>query len=482
MRRTKVEPISETTAVPPPTKADDNERETVIMFVDIMGASEVSNHKSPKEYTTFVNSFQKLFTDVCKKYIKAWYPTKEEQHQIQYSARGDEGLLMIYRKETRNDPTLDIDVAVNIALELKRQWLCSPVNRDRINSGLLPVDLAIGIHAGRTYIDQAEEKDVTIGNPGGLKLEGYAINLAKRVESHSRQGRFSHILLSEAAHGQLNYLADERTYLFDNPQVVSPKGISRDIRVYEVKHHFLVSDWIEESKQSRRAKTLLDPESVDIEVLEKALAINPTNLWLAEEYIRSSMLRNYNNLEPAERENPKALERAFRDASEKADRLAQGHQRDAGILFIQGLIEGECSHYARERDLYEEAIKYPEKLAEAYWYKGQSLSTEIWEESGKNLNLSKDELEPEYLRALVPEAIDSLKEATKRRSQAAWMLYDYGCELIRWAANQDERDLGIQHIELAVLRLPDSILEKIPNEPYLKNVQANQRIKQLLAK
>lgn len=481
MRRKKIDPTSEVPAAVHPGKPDVNERETVIMFVDIMGASEVSNHMSPEAYATFVNRFQKLFMDVCAKYIKAWYPTKEEQNEIQYSARGDEGLLMIYRKETRNDPTVDIDVAVNIALELKRQWLCSPANADRIKDGLLPIDLGIGIHVGRTYIDKEEKKVVAPGNPGGLKLEGYAINLAKRVESHSRQGRFSHILLSEAAHGLLNYLADERTYLFDSPQVISPKGISRDIRVYEVKHHFLVSDWTVESKKSRRARTLLDPESVNMEVLEGALEINPTNLWLTEECIRSSMLKSYNDLPEADREDSKKLQTAFRDASEKADRLAQGHQRDAGVLFIQGLIEGESARYKRERELYEEAIKFPEKLAEAYWYKGQSLSSEIWEVSGKKLNVAKDELEPKELSELVDEAIDSLREATQRRSQAAWMLYDYGCELIRWAKSQDERDLGIQQIELAVCRLPDDVLEKIPEEPYLKTVQSNPRIKQLLS-
>src|SRR5215207_8003822 len=102
MRRKKVEPIGETSTVPEHANVDDNDRETVIMFVDIMGASEVSNHQSPKEYTKFVNSFQTLFMKVCKKYIEAWYPTKEEQDAIQRSTRGDEGLLMIYRKGTRD--------------------------------------------------------------------------------------------------------------------------------------------------------------------------------------------------------------------------------------------------------------------------------------------------------------------------------------------------------------------------------------------
>jgi len=446
-----------------------------------MGASEVSNHKSPAEYLKFVNSFQKLFMSVCKKYTDAWYE-EDERKEMQYSSRGDEGLLMIYRPETLTDPTVDIDVAINIALELKRSWLCSDINKERVNSGLLPVDLAIGIHIGRTYLEKLAPSDPKpVGNSGGWLPEGYAINLAKRVESHSRQGRFSHIFLSEAAQGQLNYLANERTYLFDNPQVVSPKGISRDIRVYEIKHHFLPSDWTEESEQSKRARTLLDPNSVDIEVLMKALAINPTNLWMAEEFIRSSMLQNYNNLKSNERDDQNAVRSAFREARNKATLLAQGDQRDAGVLFIQGLIEGECGNYDLERTLYDDAIYFREQLAEAFWYKGLSFSLQIWDTIGEDSKKPLNQLPPE-LQKLVPEAIDCLRQAKTMRSQAAWMRYDYGCEIIRWAENATAPEIaeGISDVVAACHALPE-IKGKISKEPYLEKVLSHTAIKKLLA-
>jgi len=458
------------------------ERETVIMFVDIMGASEVSNHKSPKDYATFVNKFQKLFMDVCKRYTDAWYEPGERE-QLQFSARGDEGLLMIYRPETLTDPTVDIDVAINIALELKRKWLCSEINaKERIDSGLLPIDLAIGIHIGRTYLERMPaSKPKPEGNPGGWLPEGYAINLAKRVESHSRQGRFSHILLSEAAEGQLNYLTNERTYLFDNPQVVSPKGISRDIRVYEIKHHFLPSDWTEESEQSRRSKTLLDPTSVNIEVVKKALAMNPTNLWLSEEFIRSSMLQNYNNLLDEERDDPVKRSIAFKEARDKATFLSQGDQRDAGVLFIQGLVEGECSNYEGERRLYDDAIYYREQLAEAYWYKGQSFSMQIYDELEGDSKKPLSKL-PAKLQALVPQAISNLRQAKSMRSQAAWMLFDYACEVIRWAEDDQAPEIpeAINDIVAACHAL-DEVKEKLNKEPYLERVHSHPTIKKLLA-
>src|SRR5215207_4163358 len=117
--------VSSKKAAPTPdaalTHVDERERETVIMFVDIMGASEVSNHKSLKEYWKFVNTFQKLFKRVCDKYIKAWYD-EEDLNYIQHTERGDEGLLMFYRPTDSAGVSGDIDAAINIALELKREW------------------------------------------------------------------------------------------------------------------------------------------------------------------------------------------------------------------------------------------------------------------------------------------------------------------------------------------------------------------------
>lgn len=481
MKRRKPTSKPEPKAAPIHEHVPDRERETVIMFVDIMGASEVSNHKSPQEYAKFVNSFQKLFMSVCKKYTDAWYD-EESRKEMQYGSRGDEGLLMIYRPETLTDPTVDIDVAINIALELKRKWLCSDVNKERIGSGLLPVDLAIGIHIGRTYLEKIPSSEAPPkGNPGGWLPEGYAINLAKRVESHSRQGRFSHILLSEAAQGQLNYLANERTYLFDNPQVISPKGISRDIRVYEIKHHFLPSDWTEESEQSRRARTLLDPKDVDVEVIGKALSINPTNLWMAEEFIRSNILHGYYNLKTQEREDAACLRAAFKDAQARAALLAQGDQRDAGVLFIQGLVEGECDNGVSERKLYDEAIAFRVQLAEAFWYKGQSLSMEVYDRLDKDSNKPLNEISKD-LQKLVSEAVTCLKQAKTMRSQSAWMLYDYACEIIRWSEDDADprRAEGISDIVAACHALPE-IRDKIESEPYLDKVRSHPAIKKLLA-
>lgn len=466
-----------------PRSDGDLERETVILFVDIIGSSEVSNHKTPRKYMEFVTDFQRLFCEVCRDFTQAHYEG-EDLANIQWSTRGDEGLLMIYRPKTQTDAGLDIDLAVNVALGLKRRWLCSRENKHRIESGLLPIDLGIGIHVGRTFLAGKDESPAA-EHQRGVSPEGYAINLAKRVESHSRNGKFSRIILSEAAHARMNQLPDERTYLFDTPQTVSPKGISRDIRVYEVKHHFLPSDWKEEATAQEPTVPLpphLSVKSDDPENLRRALEINPTNLWLAEDLIKCNMLVNFLQLHETLRSEIAELERVFRESREIADNLAQGDQRDAGILLIQGLIEGECSKYNRERELYDEAIRYQPNLSEAYWYKAQSLSYEVWEEIDEEagLEVSKADL-PNDLKTKIDDALSNLKKATRMRSQAAWFFFDYGCELIRWAENDDQIEQGIEQIELAAQRYL-GVIDKISAEPYLKKVLENERIRILLSR
>lgn len=455
---------------------DFDERNTVVMFVDVMGASEVSNYKSPSEYAAFVNGYQAMFESVCKEYIGTWYPEKSERDSVQFEARGDEGLLMIYPPEGATRLPEDVDIAVNIALELKRRWLYSDENRKRIQSGLLPINLGIGIHVGKTYLESTVK---TTNNPGGLKPEGYAINLGKRVESFSRHGRYTDIFLSESAHGYLTAMADEQTYLFDLPQVFNPKGISRDIRVFEVKHHFLPTDWRDLSETASRAKSLLDPTKVDEQLAKEAVSINPANLWLVEEYIRANLLRAYDRLTEADRNDNDRLREAFEPARERAALLAQSAQRDAGVLFIQGLIEGECGRYSSERKMYEAAIQDTDQLAEAYWYKGLSFSFEVLDSVEDPPSLETADLSPE-LQELVCQAKDSYNSARIRRPQSAWILFDLACEMIQWPKELQETEQGLRLITQAITLLP-SIKEVAKNEPYLQKVRSMTRFKAMIS-
>ena len=132
---------------------DQNARQTVIMFVDIVGASEVSNHQTLGNYAKFVGEFQKLFQGICNDFLTSCIKDERDRKLTRADPRGDEGLCMIYccKFGARSSELADhIDTLVLVALELKRQWLASDFNRKRVKQGLLPVDLGVGIQTGPT--------------------------------------------------------------------------------------------------------------------------------------------------------------------------------------------------------------------------------------------------------------------------------------------------------------------------------------------
>src|SRR5207247_8126259 len=81
--------------------------------------------------------------------------------------------------------------AIYIAAEIKRRWLLSEFNKRRIREGKVFYDLAIGIHCGNVMITHHP------GTDRPFNAEGYAINLAKRIETKSRDGELSRIMISK---------------------------------------------------------------------------------------------------------------------------------------------------------------------------------------------------------------------------------------------------------------------------------------------
>jgi tetratricopeptide (TPR) repeat protein len=288
------------------------------------------------------------------------------------------------------------------------------------------------------------------------------------------------VYTSDAAYGEWRKLPDESTYIFDEQHIMRPKGITRNIPVFEVKHHYLPSDWTELSEAQKRGNTLLDPEETDPKILRKARELNPTNVWLAEESIRAIMLKNFNDLKESKKQDESALMEAFQEARDIAGYLANSDQQDAGILFIQGLIEGECAQSENERNMYKRAIDLSPILPEPYWYTALSYSYEIGEKINFDTKIKKEDLDETY-NSMVDEALKNYEEANARSFMSAWIPYDYGCELIRWSDDDTmQKNKGVQMIELASMRFPEEISEAIKTELYLNEILDDPRIQSLL--
>jgi len=441
----------------------------VVLFADIVGCSEISNNKGLTKYNEFVSSFQKIFDEVCEYHKKHRY-YDGQLLLFENGARGDEGCAKIISSKNNGDELpRDVDIAIKIAFDLKRKWLIETDNSTRINNGLLPVDLGIGIHAGKVYVNKIKSKD----GKYLYRPEGYAINLAKRVESASREGNFTHILLSEAARGQLYNLKDEPTYFFNTPFPINPKGFSKGIKVYEVKHHFLSTNWYDSPSESTMQFDEIDNKKIGL--LKMAYETNPTNLWMAEEYIIQCQL----NAEKISRKGGKKedIDLVYESAYDVARRIANSELRDAATLAIWGMIEGDMENFKEEEKKYEEAVKLDEQNGNIRWYfalsKSYLINIELFHQNIKKFHNEN--------RPKIDKIFSTFDKASNLTPFNPWIKFDYACELSKWSKADEQlyREKAINMLILA-LQLNSDTKEEAKKESYLKPIIEDPKVRKHL--
>ena len=467
-RRKKSRPFVNKVSSKNTTLQGNSERHIVVLFADVVGCSEISNHKKLKQYNDFISNFQDIFREVCEYYKNFRY--EERDHPFfRIDPRGDEGCLKIFCSKNDDNLPRDIDTAINIAFDLKRKWLFQKHNIERIeDDGLLPVDIGIGIHAGKVWVNKEENNE--------YRPEGYAINLAKRIESASRDGSFTHILLSEAARGKLHNLRDEDIYRFDAPFSIKPKGISRDIKVFEIKHHFLRTNWDDIPEEVSMIYNDIDDEKVG--VVRRAYEANPTNLWLAEEYIALSIINGQKTLVgEGQEENIEERKKKFNSALEVARKIANSELRDAGTLTIWGGIEGERGEYNKERKLYKEANEIDSQDGRIHWYIALAISYELYEEQDDDINIGDFY---KNNRDRIDNILKEYEKATELKPFNPWFKYDYACELSWWSkADTALRKTAIKLLIDAFVLNSDT-KEQAKNEEYLEPIIGDPQVKKHL--
>ncbi len=449
----------------------DQGRDCIILFVDVVGCSEISNHLSQKDYCNFIEAFHDCFNKVCNYYKDSVYEDHERKF-FHAHPRGDEGCLKIFAAKNEKELARDVDIAISIALDLKKMWLFTKYNRIRVrNEKLLPVELAIGIHLGKVWL-----KDD--GNP-----EGYTINLAKRIESASRDGKFTHIFVSETARERLYTIRDDSAYKCTKAFSIGTKGISHDINVHEIKHHFLVADWqyVVESEPWEISMVYPELDGSDIlEIAKSAYEINPTNLWLAEEYLIITLMDAFIKASKVKKEEDiEYLETiGYGRALELAHHIAITH-RDGTTLSNVGLILGDLGRYKEEEEYYRDAIRLEESDADFHWYLGDCLSYIIASEMESN----KQSLDEFYKKnnTKVNEILESYRKAGYLNPINPWIRYSYACELSNWSqANLELKEEAISQLIHALSADNDTIKAWALEEEYLKHIIDDPRIKKCL--
>jgi len=247
-------------------------RMAVVVFIDVVDSAELSNVLTYEQYNVFINDFQNVAKEVVKNNLIENLEYNMDKHRCwEASIRGDELCVILYsdvdEKLVKFYRKKDIKTAVLLAIEMKRKWLTCKRNDIRIKDNKIPIEISTGINAGFIIIGKHQRITYDQKLIKEKSAEGYTINLAKRIEGHSRNGKFSKIFVGRSVY---NTLAIDFQIAFDQAYLALFKGISQTIPVYEIKSFGHVED-------TEFVPKLDDNE---IEIFEKAVEQNPHDLWL----------------------------------------------------------------------------------------------------------------------------------------------------------------------------------------------------------
>jgi class 3 adenylate cyclase len=197
-----------------------------ILFADLMDSTEMAKNLTLHEYDDMLVNFQSTLFEVVSDHLKQ-YGYAGNGVDAEWSVVGDELRVFLYSEETR----YDVRNALLIATKVKLAWLTSDFNQRILREGRLVSRVGAGINCG-DVIKGVREWRMRMGQEHS-NVEGYAINLTKRIESASREGVAYQIMVGDSLHR----VSKENKHLnvrFGKPRNLGFKGLGQKIPVYEV--------------------------------------------------------------------------------------------------------------------------------------------------------------------------------------------------------------------------------------------------------
>jgi class 3 adenylate cyclase len=252
--------MTESSAHPPKTEwtvGQSGPLDTATLFVDLVSSSDFASVMGLREYAEYVGEFHQLCYEQCRFFFDGVHKGLYAPNGLDYEVKvvGDEMVVFLHT----NKPANDVYQLICLAVTLKCGWVGLPVNRGRLEAGLSCSELAAGINAGLIWATRTAT---------GFDRSGFAINVAKRTESASREGDRFRVMVTDPAFKRINRKL--RNLLFMPRRLVPMKGIVVPIAVYEVGECFL-------NLQTRLAPHFL---SGFRQVAEEAMRANSFDLWL----------------------------------------------------------------------------------------------------------------------------------------------------------------------------------------------------------
>jgi len=181
-----------------------------IIHASLENAALLASTLRANEYQRLLNAFQRAMLNLI------WELEDQDMYVEEYLVTGDEVRICIYDTEevVRNykldglDPVrgrereaiiaegrkmnqVITSAGLKTAIMLKNKWLAQNANLTRVHNRQPPHGLRIGLHTGRVhYCNRADQK---------RRVEGYAINIAKHIETAAADGLYSRIFVSQDA-------------------------------------------------------------------------------------------------------------------------------------------------------------------------------------------------------------------------------------------------------------------------------------------
>jgi class 3 adenylate cyclase len=288
-----------------------------ILFIDLMNSVALSTALSLWEYNDLINEYQAVLREVLDS-INAIYPIGEwylggDQLAAFFYDPADAALREEAEGLRRADPDsarasdLDNQVARNrdralygalrCAVAVKNAWIAHPRNVARVETDQPVLDVGIGINTGNVVLQHRAGR--------GQRIEGFAINFAKRVEGFARHGRFCRIMLSRSAFETFrgivvdNVMLKQRAFFQSyTPEEGRLKGLSPGTEVFELKFFHRLAGFAIPPEQIRLQRRIFENDPTNIwaytnlvnfhlfsrgeletaqEIAQKALYCNPTN-------------------------------------------------------------------------------------------------------------------------------------------------------------------------------------------------------------
>jgi len=194
-------------------------RQAVILFADIIHASVFSDTLGLYEYDEFLEEFQKTMYDAKERVFDLMRMPEDE---VTFDVRGDETCAILYSDDTRKN----LHASLMLASYMKSLWFQSAFNIKRVAEAKIASEIAVGIHTGKVILRSRVSPDMP------PKPEGYAINLAKRIEGLSRQGMASKMMISNEVRILMKQF--NLTIEISSKMTRQFKGILYPIHVYEI--------------------------------------------------------------------------------------------------------------------------------------------------------------------------------------------------------------------------------------------------------